>query len=84
MTNIDREAALPAPNADDLRRILGDLDDAKVLEILKLSPTEPELEEAAEWAAGDGDILDRSGHHLVGTVARIFDILIRDEEPENR
>jgi hypothetical protein len=40
---------LPA-TAGELRAIIGELDDAMVLEILNLSPTVLELEEAAVWS----------------------------------
>lgn len=69
---------------EDLRKVLPDLDDARALEVISLSPTIAEVEQAAVWAAGDGDILDRSGHPLHGKVARIFEILIRDQEPTDR
>ena len=39
---------------DDLNAILGDIDDAKVIKILALTPTVAELEEAAIWATGYG------------------------------
>lgn len=64
---------------EELRRILVDLDDAKVLQILEVAPTVAELEEANLWASGEGDVLDRSGHPLVGNVARVYEILTRDE-----
>ena len=53
-----------AATRDELRHILGDVDDAKTLEILKLSPTMAELEQAAYWAEGEGDRLARSGEPL--------------------
>ena len=65
---------------DDLRHILGDIEDAKILEILALRPTLADLEEAAAWAAGDGDVLARSGHSLTATAAEIVDILTADDE----
>jgi hypothetical protein len=51
------------------------LDDAKIVEILALSPRLTDLEEAAIWVAGDGDILAKSGHPLAGAVADIVAIL---------
>ena len=69
---------------DDLKRVLADLDDSRALEILALAPTVAEIEEAALWAAGQGDTLDRAGHPLAGAVAGIFDILIRDQEQPDR
>lgn len=64
----------------DVRRIVGDIDDGKALEILALQPTTDELEQAAMWAAGNGDLLGKEGHPLSGNAATIFDMLTADEE----
>lgn len=79
----------PQPTSDfakatreDLTRILGDLDDSEIVEILMLDPTVSEVEQAALWTAGQGDILARKGHELVGVVADIVDIVTSDEEDE--
>ena len=72
-------AAMP----DDLLRIVGDLDERKAIEILALHPTAAEIEEAAMWAAGDGDVLAKAGRPLTGIAAEIFDILSADEEEES-
>jgi hypothetical protein len=69
-----------AAGPDELKAILGDVDDAKVIEILKLQPSIAELEQAAVWAVGDGDVLARGGHPLAGKVAEIVEILAVDEE----
>jgi hypothetical protein len=66
----------------DVLRFVRDVDERKVLEILALHPTVAEIEQAALWAAGDGDVLARSGHPLSGTAAQVFDILTADEEEE--
>jgi hypothetical protein len=72
-------------SGDDLKRILGDIEDSKVIEILALKPTLAEVEEAAAWASGDGDILGKSGHPLTSVVAQIVEIVTADEEePEPR
>lgn len=76
------DAYLAKADRADLTRILGDLDDAKIVEILALHPTVPELEQAAIWASGEGDVLARKGHKLVGVVAGIVDIVTADEEDE--
>jgi hypothetical protein len=73
-------AHLALVDRDDLRRILGKIDEAKVIEILSLIPTLAELEQAAIWATGDGDILAKAGRSLAGVAAEIFDILTADEE----
>ena len=65
---------------DDLLRILGEIDERKVLDILSLHPTLADIEEAAMWTAGDGDVLAKAGHRLTGIAAQIFDILTADEE----
>jgi hypothetical protein len=63
-----------------LRRILGKLDDAQIIEILRLNPTLADLEQAALWATGNGDVLARSGRPLTGTAAAIVDVLAPEEE----
>jgi hypothetical protein len=69
---------------DDLRRIIADIDDEVALEILALSPTVAEVEEAALWAEGEGDVVDRAGHPLSGTAAKIYDILMQIEDQPER
>jgi hypothetical protein len=67
---------------DDLLRLVGDVDERKVLDILALRPTVAEIEEAALWAAGNGDVLAKGGHSLSSTAAAVLDILTADEEEE--
>jgi hypothetical protein len=67
---------------DQLKSILGEVDDAKLIEVLKLQPTLVELEEAAIWATGNGDILAKDGRPMTGTVAAIVEILTAEEEEE--
>lgn len=78
-----RTGAPPArATRDDLLRLVGDVDERKLLDILALHPTVAEIEQAAHWAAGDGDVLAKGGHPLVGTAAEVVDILTADEEEE--
>jgi hypothetical protein len=70
----------PVATAADVKAILGDLDEDKIIEILALKPTIADLEEAAIWATGDGDVLAKSGRPLAGTVADIVDIIVPEEE----
>jgi hypothetical protein len=63
-----------AVTARDVRRVLGELDAAKVADILALRPSLAELEEAAAWMAGEGDVPAQQGHPLTGKAAAIFDI----------
>ena len=66
----------------DLIRLLGDLDDDQIAEILALNPSVVEVEQAALWAAGQGEELARKGHTLMGVVASIVDIVSDDEDDE--
>ena len=70
-------------SVEELRRIVGDLDDARIVAILALNPTVAEAEEAALWAGRQGDVPIRQGRILEGKVALIFDILARAEEEED-
>lgn len=65
----------------DVTRILGDMDDATVAEILGLHPTIAHLDAAAMWITGDDDIVARKTQPGADVVAKIVDILaIADEE----
>ena len=68
----------------DAKRLLRDTDDRKIAEVLAVQPTIWELEEAAIWHRGDGDVLGKQGRALTGKPARIFEILSADDEDESR
>ncbi len=72
----------PTVTGEDLRRILGELEAAKLIEILELEPELTDIEEAAMCMAGDQDVLAKSGHHVSGTAGRIVEILSAGEEDE--
>lgn len=69
---------------DDAKRLLGDADDSKIAEVLAVQPTIWELEEAAIWHRGDGDVLGKKGYPLSGKAAQIFEILSADDEDDTR
>jgi len=71
--------ALAAP--DDIRRILGALDEAKLLDIMALQPTTPDVEEASLWLEGDSDIFG-AGRPLKPVAGEIVAILTADEEEQ--
>jgi hypothetical protein len=75
-----RSGRTGAVSHDDLTRIVGDIDQRKALQILALNPTVADLEEAAIWAAGNGDVLGKRGRPLGVVAANIFDILTANEE----
>ena len=48
-----------AATAEDVLRLCGTIDDAKVVEIVNLAPTIEELEEAVAWSADEGETLGK-------------------------
>jgi hypothetical protein len=69
--------------ADDIRRILGALDEAKLLDIVALRPGILDVEEASLWLAGDSDIFG-AGQPLKPVAGEIVAVLTADEEEELR
>ena len=69
-------------NRSELVRLVGDIDDAKLLQILTLDPNIADIEEAVFWADGEADELAKSGRALSGKSAVIFEILTADIEDE--
>ena len=69
-------------SAEDVRNIIGDVDDTRLTEILTLAPSPEELADASMWVSGNGDLRDREGHKLQGKTARIVSILTADQEDE--
>jgi len=67
--------------SDDVARILGNLDETKMLPIMELRPTIADVEEASTWLGGDRDVFG-PGEPLKGIASRIVTILTVDEEEE--
>jgi hypothetical protein len=83
MTNQSSAGTVRPAEFADVRKILGDLDDAKVAGILALRPSLADLEDVAICMAGDHDVLAKSGHHVPVTAAQIVELLAEaEEEPE--
>jgi len=68
--------------SDDVRRIFGALDEAKLLDILALRPTIFEVEEASVWLSGDADVFE--GRPLRPVAGEIVAIVTAGEEEEER
>jgi len=72
---------------DDVVQLVGDLEDAKVVEILAISPTLEELKEAVAWAEAESDVMGELEKSLSGPAARVYEILMtrkdfgEDERP---
>jgi hypothetical protein len=66
----------------DVKELVGDIDEVTAAAILAVGATRAELEQAAYYARGYGDIVNRSGHPLTGAAAQIYEILTADEDAE--
>ncbi len=75
--------ARPADSAD-VRKILGNLDTAKVTDILALKPSLADLQNVATCMAGDHDVVAKSGHHVPVIAAQIIELLMEAEEESEK
>jgi hypothetical protein len=71
----------PRASAEDVKRVLGAIDAAKLLEIMGLRPTVREVEQASMWLAGDADVFG-AGRPLPATAGNIVAILTAEEDEE--
>jgi len=71
---------IPA-SAEEVKRILGELDEAKLLDIVALRPSVRDVEQASLWLAGDPDVFG-AGQPLPTTAGDIVAILTADEDEE--
>jgi hypothetical protein len=69
-----------AVTSEDVRHVLGDLDDTIVAEILAVRPTYRDLSEAAIWVRGDSDLTAREHRELGAGALAVAEILVRVEE----
>ena len=81
MANAPATAQKHLATTDDVRRILGNLDSTKLLDIMTLRPTVLDLEEASLWLAGDPDVFG-AGQPLQSVAGEIVSILTADQEEE--
>ncbi len=70
---------LPA-TAEDARRVLGQVEDHVIVEVLSNNPSVDELMRAALWERGDGDHEARMSQALSDREAAIVLILVRLRE----
>jgi hypothetical protein len=74
----------PATTAEIIE-IVGPLDDAVLLSIVETEATPAEVLEAFTWATADDQIGTELEHRPRGAVARVYEILKREEpEPDER
>jgi hypothetical protein len=65
--------------SDDVKSMLGNVDESKLLAIMELRPTIADVEQALVWLGGDADIYDAEPA-LRGIASQIVSILTADEE----
>ena len=65
--------------AEAVQKIAGQLDDGRIIEILKTGANEAELVEALEWLHGDDAMAKQRHHAPESRVALLRDILGRDD-----
>jgi hypothetical protein len=71
--------------AAEIKEIVGPLDDAVLMRIMETAATPGEVLEAFTWATADDQIGTELEHRPRAVVARIYDILKREEpEPDER
>ena len=71
--------------AAEIIEIIGPLDDAVLLRIVETEATPAEVLEAFTWVTADDQIGTELEHRPRGTVARVYEILKREEpEPDER
>ena len=79
-----KQIARPA-TAAEIKEIVGPLDDAVLMRIVETEATAAEVLEAYTWAAADHQIGTELEHRPRGVVARVYEILKREEpEPDQR
>ena len=79
-----RQIARPA-TAAEIVEIVGPLDDAVLMRISETEATPDEVLEAFAWATADDQIGTELEYRPRGVVARVYDILKREEpQPDER
>lgn len=79
MATADSTTAFATP--DDIKGVLGNLDQAQILAIMSLRPTIADIEQASVWLGGDPDVFG-AGETVQGVASEIIAILTGNEEEE--
>lgn len=79
MATADSTTAFATP--DDVKGVLGNLDQAQILAIMSLRPTIADVEQASVWLGGDPDVFG-AGKTVQGVASEIVAILTENEEEE--
>jgi hypothetical protein len=68
---------------DDVRKALGNVDDATVIEVLATGATAQELAQAQAWVANDEALINAGAQLPAGRLARLVGILEELEESDD-
>jgi hypothetical protein len=67
--------------SEDIKRIIGNLDETKLMHILSLRPTVKDVEEALMWLSGDRDVFG-AGEPLKQVAGAIVAALTADQDEQ--
>ena len=67
------------PSYDDIKRLLGDLDDHTIAEIESIGVTISELEEISAHLAQETDVMGEMRKPLTGRALTVYELLRRQE-----
>lgn len=81
MTKLNSGGTGTVATHDDITSILGEIDRAKLIEIISLQPTIADVEQASLWLSGDADVFG-AAEPVKGKASRIVTILTENEEEE--
>lgn len=65
---------------DELRRLCGDVPEWKLAALVDTGASREEIEAALVWAEGQSDVMGEERVPMSGQVARVYEILMADEE----
>jgi hypothetical protein len=68
------------PGRDDVVRLVGDIEDHKIVEILATGATHTELEGAAAYILREDDVMGELRRPLSGRAAQVYEIVSREED----
>jgi hypothetical protein len=83
MNKPKRDEQLPSVTSADIERLFCALDASTIAAVMALRPTLAEVEEAALWAAGEGEALPEP-HQPGSVVAQILDLVAPEEDEERK
>lgn len=74
------EECLTPATAEEIRRMVGDVDDTVVSSIMRTGASEADVLQPVQWFRGGGGLEDEPGHEPHGAVRAVYEIL-QAEEP---